>query len=145
MNAPLQTLPAAKSASPSARRRLFAAAGGAIAGLLVAGAALAQSPAHGRYRCYAPPGYGVMAWFDLAADGIGVNGAAPLPVRIDPAAGRIELPPSALPPYRHGFYFPPGAAGGDADRVTIVLAARADARPGRRGWATLPRCYLTTH
>ncbi len=99
----------------------------------------------GRYRCYEPPGYGVMAWFDLDAKGISVHGDAPQAAHIDAATGRIDLPREALLPYRHGFFFPPSAAAGDAGRATIVLAARADARPGQRAWATLPRCYLTTH
>ena len=117
----------------------------AIAGLLLAGAAGAQAPAHGRYRCYGLPAYTVMAWFDLTAAGISVNGDTPRPVRVDAATGRIELPRGLLPPYRHGFFFLPGASGGDAERITIVLAARTDARPDQRVWATLPRCYLTTH
>lgn len=116
-----------------------------VACLLLAGAASAEVPAQGRYRCYQPPAYTVMAWFDLDATGIGVHGDAPQAVRIDAATGRIELPRDALPPYRHGLFFSPGAPGGDAGRATIVLAGRADARPGRPGWATLPRCYLTTH
>ncbi len=128
------------SESPSPRRRLLA-----CALTLLAGSVFAQAPAQGRYRCYEPPGYGVMAWFDLSAAGIGVNGDAPQAVRIDVATGRINLPQNALPPYRHGFFFPPGAAGGDAGRATIVLARRADQRPGQPAWAGLPRCYLTTH
>jgi len=130
---------------PSPERRLITAAICAIAGLLLAAAASAQTPAPGRYRCYEPPGYAVIAWFDLDARGISVNGDAPRRIRFDAATGRIDLPRKALPPHRHGFYFAPGAAGGDAGRVTIVLASRADARPGQRAWAKLPRCYLTTH
>lgn len=129
----------------SSWRRFFPLAMLAVASLLLASAAFAQAPAHGRYRCYEPPGYGVIAWFDLDAEGISIHGDAPHAVRIDAASGRLTLPRDALPPYRHGFYFPPGAAGGDAGRVTIVLASRADQRPGRPGWTRLPRCYLTTH
>lgn len=132
--------------TPSSQRRLFPLAMLAVASLCYAGIASAQAPAPGRYRCYEPPGYTVMAWFDLdAKGGISVHGDAPQALRIDAASGRLTLPRDALPPYRHGRYFPPGAAGGDAERVTIVLAARADARPAQRVWATLPRCYLTTH
>lgn len=86
-----------------------------------------------------------MAWFDLDAKGISVHGDARQPVRIDAATGRIDLPRNSLPPYRHGFFFPPVAGGDDAGRATVVLAARANARPGQRAWALLPRCYLTTH
>lgn len=126
--------------SPFRQRRLLACV---LA--LMAGSAFAQAPAAGRYRCYELPSYAVMAWFDLDAAGLSLNGDTPRPVRVDAAAGRIELPRGLLPPYRHGFYFPPGATGGDAERITIVLAPRADARPNQRTWATLPRCYLTTH
>lgn len=127
---------------PSLRRSLVTAMS---AGILLAGAAFAQAPAQGRYRCYEPPSYTVMAWFDLAGEEISVNGAAAKSVRIDTGTGRMALPHDALPPYRHGFHFAPGTKDGDAERATIVLARRADARPGQRSWATLPRCYLTTH
>ena len=130
---------------PYRQRQLLAHAIPAIAGLLLTSAAFAQAPAPGRYRCYEQPSYAVMAWFDLAGAEVSVNGDTPRTVRIDAARGRIELPRGLLPPYRHGFYFAPGAAGGDAERVTIVLAASAEARPGQRVWARLPRCYLTTH
>ncbi|MCM2290346.1 MAG: hypothetical protein NDI67_15080 [Sulfuritalea sp.] len=131
--------------TPYRQRRLLSLMTLAIASLFHAGTAFAQAPATGRYRCYEPPSYTVMAWFDLDAKGISVHGDAPQAVRIDTAKGRLDLPRDALPPYRHGFYFPPGAAGGDAERVTIVLTSRADQRPGRSGWVNLPRCYLTTH
>jgi len=131
--------------SPSCQRRHLTIVALAAAGFLLAGAASAQAPAPGRYRCYEPPGYTVMAWFDLDAKGIGVLGDVPQAVRIDAATGRIDLPQDVLPPYRHAYFFAPGAAGGDAGRATIVLASRADQRPGRPAWARLPRCYLTTH
>lgn len=131
--------------SPFCQRRLFNLATLAVAGFLLAGAASAQAPAAGRYRCYELPGYTVMAWFELDIKGISIHGDAPQAVRIDAVTGRIDLPPDALPPYRQGFYFPPGAAGGDAGRATIVLASRGDLRPGQSAWARLPRCYLTTH
>lgn len=126
-------------------RQLLSRATLAVTCILLVGAASAEVPAQGRYRCYQPPAYTVMAWFDLVAAGISVHGDAPQAVRIDAATGRIDLPRDALPPYRHGFFFPPGAAGGDAGRATIVLAGRADARPNKPGWVALPRCYLTTH
>ncbi|MCM2309155.1 MAG: hypothetical protein NDI91_16990 [Sulfuritalea sp.] len=145
MKTPLPAREAESQVRRARLRQLSTHAILAVAGLLLAGAACAQAPAHGRYRCYELPAYTVMAWFDLAAAGISLNGDTPRPVRVDAATGRIELPRGLLPPYRHGFYLPSGAAGGDAERITIVLAARADARPGQRVWATLPRCYLTTH
>jgi hypothetical protein len=128
--------------TPYPRRRLSWAV---LLSLVLAGAAMAQSPPPGRYRCYQPPAYTVMAWFDLAAGRISVHGDTPQPVRIDAATGRIELPPDALPPWRHGIHFAPGAKEGDAERFTIVLASRAEHRPGHPSWARLPRCYLTTH
>jgi hypothetical protein len=131
--------------TPHCRNRSLTQAALAVAGILLTAAAFAQTPAHGRYRCYQPPDYSVMAWFDLDAAGIAVNGDAPLPLRTDAATGRIDLPRGALPPYRHGLYFLPGVAGGDAERVTIVLARSADLRPGRPAWEKQPRCYLTTH
>lgn len=110
-----------------------------------AGSALAEAPPPGRYRCYQPPAYAVLAWFDLTADQIAINGDAPRPVGIDPATGRLELSPGTLPPWRHGIRFAPGAKEGDAGRETIVLVSRPEHRPGHVGWARLPRCYLTTH
>ena len=101
--------------------------------------------ATGRYRCYEPPSYAVMAWFDLTANQISVNGNDPMPVRVDTASGRIDLPPDAIPPWRFGWHFAPGAKNGDAERVTIVLARRAEQRLGNQAWVRLPRCYLTTH
>lgn len=112
--------------------------------LLVSAGALAQVPS-GRYRCYEPPNYAVMAWFDLAPAAIAVNGDEATSLRIDHASGRIDLPPDAIPPWRLGWHFAPGAQGGDAERVTIVLARHAGQRPGTPAWGRLPRCYLTTH
>lgn len=129
--------------SPWRRRRLLLAT--CLAALLLTGVAAAQVPTAGRYRCYEPPRYAVIAWFDLDAGRIAVNGAEPMPYRSDPARARIELPAAALPPWRHGWFFAPGAPGGDAQRVTLVLAANEVQRPGAAGWDRLPRCYLTTH
>jgi hypothetical protein len=112
--------------------------------LVLSSSSLAQH-ATGRYRCYEPPSYSVMAWFDLTAKDISVNGNDPVPIRIDAAGGRIDLPPDAIPPWRFGWPFAPGAKDGDAERVTLVLARRADQRPGNPAWVRLPRCYLTTH
>jgi len=116
-----------------------------LAASLLAGLAAAQVPPPGRYRCYEPPRYTVIAWFDLDAGRIAVNGADALAYRSDPARARIELPAAALPPWRHGWFFAPGAPGGDAQRVTLVLAADDARGPGSAGWDRLPRCYLTTH
>ena len=129
--------------SPLRRRRLSGVI--ALAAVLASEHGLAQDPVPGRYRCYVPPAYTVLAWFDLDARTMSVNGDAARPYRVDPAGGRIELDADALPPWRTGRLFAPGAPGGDAQRVTIVLAANDAQRPGSPGWETLPRCYLTTH
>jgi hypothetical protein len=113
--------------------------------LVMVGGALADAPVPGRYRCYQPPAYTVVAWFDLSSREISVNGDSPLPIRIDSTTGHIELSPGAIPPWRYGIRFSPGAKEGDAERVTIVLASRPEHRPGHAAWARLPRCYLTTH
>ncbi len=131
---------------PSGRRRRFSRlAVTALALAAIATTAAAQSPPPGRYRCYQPPAYSVMAWFDLDRGRISVHGDTPQAVKFDAASGRIDLPPDALPPWRHGLHFAPGAKEGDAERYTIVLASRAEHRPGHASWARLPRCYLTTH
>lgn len=111
----------------------------ALVALGVAWAAQGQTPPPGRWRCYQPPAYTVLAWFDLTAETISVNGNEPLPVRFD--ADRIALPPTALPPYREGVHFSPGSTQGDAERQTLVLLRV----PGQRPAAHLPRCYMTTH
>jgi hypothetical protein len=125
--------------SPSSRRRLL--------GLLLAcglvGTAAAQTPPDGRWRCYQPPSYTVLAWFDLADDSIAVNGNPPAPVRFD--AGRLGLPADALPPHGEALYLAPGSARGDAERHTLVLLRTPGQKAGGRGWERLPRCYLTTH
>jgi hypothetical protein len=118
-----------------------------LATLLLACAPVAAdpSPVPGKYRCYQPPGYAVVAWFELGEGQARINGGDPQPAPFDAAAARIDWPGEALAPYRHGLYFPPGTAGADGERTTIVLTARAQARPGGPGWTRLPRCYLTTH
>ncbi|MFZ2854300.1 MAG: hypothetical protein WAZ34_09355 [Rhodocyclaceae bacterium] len=44
-----------------------------------------------------------------------------------------------------GIYEPPPDASQWPRRHTIVLARRADTKPGSREWAKLPQCYLTEH
>ena len=118
----------------------------AVLALLVlgmAGAVLAQTPPPGRWRCYQPPSYTVLAWFDLAGETIAVDGNAPVAVRF--VAGRLGLPAAALPPFREGLYLPPGTAQGDAERHTLVLLRTPGQRAGGPGWEKHPRCYMTTH
>ena len=125
--------------SPSFQRRLLAI----ILACGMAGAAAAPSPPDGRWRCYQPPSYTVLAWFDLAGAGMAVNGNPPAPVRFE--AGRLSLPADALPSYGEALYLAPGSARGDAERHTLVLLPAPGQQAGGRGWDRLPRCYLTTH
>ncbi len=112
---------------------------------LLAGSSLAQTPPEGRWRCYQPPDYTVLALFDLAGGQLAVDGNPPQALAIDAAAGRVGLPAGALPPHREALYLPPGSAQGDAGRHTLVLLRAPGQKAGGRGWERLPRCYLTTH
>ncbi len=127
--------------SPSRQRRLLAL----IFATGIAGAALAQTPPEGRWRCYQPPGYTVLAWFDLAKGQIAVDGNAAQPFSFDAATGRASLPAGALASHREALYLPPGAKHGDAERHTLVLLRTPGQKAGSPGWARLPRCYMTTH
>ena len=122
------------------RRRLLA-----LALTFLAGASFAQTPPEGRWRCYQPPAYTVLAWFDLAGEQLAVDRNPPQPFAADAATGRLRLPAEALPPYREALYLPPGHARGDAGRHTLVLLRTPGQKPGSRGWERLPRCYMTTH
>lgn len=113
--------------------------------LPAAAAADPAAPPEGKYRCYQPPEYTVVAWFEITADGVGINGGEPRRFAFDARARRIDWPGTELAPYRHGFFFPAGTDGDHAERTTIVLARQRAARPGQAGWKQLPRCYLTTH
>ncbi|MBI5900226.1 MAG: hypothetical protein HZB40_13465 [Rhodocyclales bacterium] len=124
--------------SPFRRRRLWA-----LALSLLAGVAAAQTIPEGRWRCYQPPGYTVLAWFDLDGGGIAVDGHPPRPVAV--VGDGLALPAGLLPPWRHAIYFAPGSAQGDAERHTLILLPRAGASRQGRAWERLPRCYLTTH
>jgi len=110
-------------------------------------AAPPSAPPAGRYRCYQPPAYTVTAWFDFEADGTyRLNGAAAQRYRYDAAKSLVRWTSGDFAQSRYvGIYMPPGKAGGDEDRYTIVLATRDDARPGKAGWDRLQRCYLTMH
>lgn len=112
---------------------------------VLCGAVLAQTPPDGRWRCYQPPAYTVLAWFDIAAGQISVDRNDPLPFAGDAATGRVLLPAVALPPHREALYLPPGSALGDGERHTLVLLRTPGQKPGGRGWEKLPRCYMTTH
>ncbi|HEX5801588.1 MAG TPA: hypothetical protein VFY24_01080 [Azospira sp.] len=118
----------------------------ASAALLAAPAVAADGPPpEGKYRCYQPPEYTVVAWFEITADGVGINGGDAQRFAFDARARRIDWPGTDLAPYRHGFFFPAGTDGDHAERTTVVLSRQRVARPGQPGWKQLPRCYLTTH
>ena len=124
-------------------RRLFALLPALLA--LLAGAAFAQTPPEGRWRCYQPPAYAVLAWFDLGGGQIAVDRNPQRPYTADAATGRVALPAGALAPHREALYLPPGHAQGEAERHTLVLLRSPGQKPGGRGWDALPRCYMTTH
>ena len=102
-------------------------------------------PIPGKYRCYTPPAYTVFAWFEIGEGRVRVNGDTPVPFHFDTKQLRLDWTTDGFAPYRHGLYMPVGAAGGEAERTTIVLLLRPGMRPTQAGWHTLPRCYLTTH
>ena len=101
----------------------------------------AEAPVLGKYRCYQPPNYEVVAWLELREDVARINGDDPQPYTFDAAASRFDWPDQSLAPYRHGILFLSGMPGDDTGRTTILLTTK----PGQRSGAKLPRCYLTTH
>lgn len=120
---------------------------GFLALLLAAGSALASPPPAGRYRCYQPPGYAVISWFDFEADGTyRLQGGAPAKYRWEPARSLVRwLEGEHAAERLVGIYQPPPDAGQWPRRHTIVLARNDEMRPGSRGWDKLPQCYLTEH
>ncbi|MFC5300874.1 hypothetical protein [Azospira restricta] len=113
--------------------------------LPAAAAADPVAPPDGKYRCYQPPEQTVVAWFEIVAGTVRIDGGEPRRFAFDARARRIDWPGAELAPYRHGFFFPVGADDEHGERTTIVLAQQRRARPGQAGWQQLPRCYLTTH
>jgi len=104
-------------------------------------------PPAGRYRCYQPPDYAVLSWFDFASDGT-------YRLQGGPVARYSWEPKRKVVRWLDGEYAKQGLVGiyespPDADqwprRHTIVLAKRADTKPGSASWAKLPQCYLTEH
>lgn len=120
-----------------------------IAALLLqaSGSLLADTvaPPSGKYRCYQPPGYTVMAWFELHEGMVSVNGGDAEPYTYHPGTRRIDWPFGAFAPLHHGRFFAHGELGDETDRTTIVLLRRPETRIGKDGWGKLPRCYLTQH
>lgn len=117
----------------------------AVALLSSSASADSSQPPEGKYRCYQPPEHTVFAWFEITAEGVRIDGGDPRRFAFDAAARRIDWPSADLRPYRHGIFFPAGAADDHGERTAIVLTRTRSARPGQPGWDLLPRCYLTTH
>jgi len=117
--------------------------------LLFAGLAQAADapPPAGRYRCYQPPDYVVLSWFDLAADGTyRLQGGPVARYSWEPGRKIVRwLDGAHAKQGLVGIYEPPPDDDQWPRRHTIVLARRADTRPGSAGWAKLPQCYLTEH
>lgn len=109
-------------------------------------AAVAPPPA-GRYRCYQPPEFTVVSWFDFEADGTyRLQGGPPGRYAWDAPRMHVRWLDGEHAKQRLvGIYQPPPDAGQGPRRHTIVLARNAGAKPGKRGWDTLPQCYLTEH
>jgi len=117
--------------------------------LLLAGLAQAADapPPAGRYRCYQPPDYTVLSWFDFDSDGTYRFQGGPV-ARYSWEASRkvVRWLDGEHAQQRHvGIYEPPADSNQWPRRHTIVLARRADTRPGSASWAKLPQCYLTEH
>lgn len=110
-------------------------------------AAPSASPPSGRYRCYQPPRFSVVSWFDLEADGTyRAQGAAAAPYRYD--AQRRQLRWLAGDHAERGWvglYLPPAADGAGGIRHTIVMTSTRNLKPPAGEQDPRPQCYLTTH
>lgn len=131
------------------RCRNLAAAFLALVPLAAAQAAADSSPSPpvGRYRCYEPPAYTVVSWFDFDADGTyRFNGGAPARYRYDAERRLVTWLDGELASGRQvGIYVAPVAGGQESSRYVIALSPRPELRPGSSGWKRLVQCYLTTH
>ena len=114
---------------------------------LLPAAAAAEAPPPGRYRCYQPPDYVVVSWFDFEADGTyRLQGGPPARYVWEAKGKRVRWLDGEHARQRLvGIYQPPPDAGKWPRRHTIVLANRDGAKPGGAGWEQLPQCYLTEH
>jgi hypothetical protein len=116
--------------------------------LLLAGTAAAADmpPPAGRYRCYQPPDFLVVSWFDFEADGTyRLQGGASARYAWEATGRRVRwLDGEHAKQGLVGIYQPPPDASHGPRRHTIVLA-RANVKPGSRAWDKLPQCYLTEH
>lgn len=115
--------------------------------LPVAEATAADRPPAGRYRCYQPPRYTVVSWFDLDPDGTyRVLDEAPAPYRYEPAGRRVVwLKGDHAQRGWLGLYLPPQGDGAGGIRHTIVMTSPKNHKPPTSEQDPRPQCYLTTH
>lgn len=104
-------------------------------------------PPAGRYRCYQPPAYEVLSWFDFGSDGTyRFQGGTAARYSWESKRKVVRWLDGEHAQQRLvGIYEPPADLSQWPRRHTIVLAGRDDARPGNASWAKLPQCYLTEH
>lgn len=110
-------------------------------------AAAADQPPAGRYRCYQPPRYTVVSWFDLEADGTyRAQGAAPVGYRYE-AKGRkvVWLGGDHAERGWLGLYLPPARDGAGGIRHTIVMSSPKNLKPPTNDRDPRTQCFLTTH
>ena len=132
----------AERAEPSGRTTAAAPAGLAKSVQTSAGA-----PPAGRYRCYQPPRYTVVSWFDLETNGTyRVLDHDPAPYRYEAATRRVTwLKGDHTERGWVGLYLPPASDGAGGIRHTIVMTSAPNFKPPKDDRDTRPQCYLTTH
>lgn len=139
-------LRAALSAWPRRNVRLLAALAAAV--LLPAGPAeAADQPPVGRYRCYQPPRYSVVSWFDLEADGTyRAQGGAPVRYRYEPKGRKVVwLGGDHAERGWLGLYLPPASDGAGGIRHTIVMSSPKNLKLPANDRDPRTQCFLTTH
>lgn len=109
--------------------------------LACSGAACADALPSGRYRCYEPPSYVVVSWFDILPDRTyRFQGEAPARFAYEAGTRELRWREGELATSHAGAtYHPPAADAPARQRHTIVLESR-----GESG-GTPTECYLTTH
>lgn len=119
----------------------------AAAGFAKAPTGPSSAPPAGRYRCYQPPRYTVVSWFDLDANGsYRVLDHDPAPYRYESATRRVAwLNGDHAERGWVGLYLPPASDGAGGIRHTIVMTNARNLKPPKDDRDTRPQCYLTTH
>lgn len=107
----------------------------------------AGGPPAGRYRCYQPPRFTVVTWFDLEPDGTyQAQGASATPYRYDGPRRQLRwLAGDHAERGWIGLYLPPAADGAGGIRHTIVMTTARNLKPPADERDSRPQCYLTTH